>query len=106
CGPNQEREFPRFKTDGVAEEKIRIIRNPRRAHTLNHSFVKVLRSRSGFKCLYRLQHTCLNSIVSLAMLSRWLRTHAARFANIRVIAIDGATHVDAEDIALLQDLIF
>jgi hypothetical protein len=45
CGPNQEWEFSRFETNGVAEEKVRIIRNARRTHTLNHSFIKVLRSR-------------------------------------------------------------
>jgi len=55
----------------------------------------------GFKASTRFQHPCLNGIVALAMLRRWLCTDATGFANIRMVTIDGTTHVDTEDVALL-----
>src|SRR4029434_5585347 len=85
CWPNQEWELSRFQTYGVTEEKVRVVGNPRRAHALNHGFVEILRPRSGFQSLYRLQYACLNGIIALAMFNRWLRTHAARFAHMRKI---------------------
>src|SRR5262245_46632646 len=100
-GPNQERELSRFETDGMPEKKIRVIGKPVRAHALHHGFEEILRPCSRFQSLYRLQHARLNGIVALAMVSRWLCTDATGFANVRMVAIDGTTHVDAENVAFL-----
>src|SRR4030095_2835332 len=101
CWPNQEWELSRFQTYGVTEEKVRVVGNPRRAHALNHSFVEILRPRSRFERLYGLQHTRLNGIIAFAMLIARLRSHAAGFANLGMITVDGATHVDPENVSLM-----
>src|SRR4029077_6599235 len=48
----------------------------------------------------------LNGIVAFAVLIGGFRPHAAGLAYIGVVAIDGATHINAENIALPQNLIF
>src|SRR5262249_350561 len=100
-GPNQERKLSRFETDGVTEEKIRVIGKPVRAHALDHGFEEILRPCSSFQSPARLQPPRLNGIVALAMPSRWLCADATRFTHIRMVAIDGTTHVNTEDVSLL-----